>query len=257
MSVGLRIKSRVLGTVFDAPLRRLRSLCDVPRSIKHPELRELSLEEVRLPLVLRGILRENSCVLDVGAHLGSFLALAVQFAPLGDHAAIEASKQKSEWLARKFQAVRVFPVAAADRNGPLFFHEDINRPGCSYVSDVKTDGAVAVNAVRIDDLGLRRVDFIKLDVEGGELAALRGAGSLIARDRPAILFECGPERLLNANYRHQLYDFLTGAGYALYTFTDMLFPEKGPLGFDEFRKCGIYPFRAFNFLATVRPPSLP
>lgn len=41
----------------------------------------------------------------------------------------------------------------------------------------------------LDDLGLRDVDFIKIDVDGSELAVLRGATGLLARDRPALFVE--------------------------------------------------------------------
>ena len=37
----------------------------------------------------------------------------------------------------------------------------------------------------------------------------------------------------------------------LHTFTDFLY-EKGPMSFLEFRKCGLYPFRAFNFIAIAQ-----
>lgn len=40
----------------------------------------------------------------------------------------------------------------------------------------------------------RKIDFIKLDLEGGEFPALRGARALIARDRPLIVFENGRQK---------------------------------------------------------------
>jgi FkbM family methyltransferase len=40
------------------------------------------------------------------------------------------------------------------------------------------------------------VELIKLDIEGGELAALRGAQQIIAKHKPALIFECGPEPAL-------------------------------------------------------------
>jgi FkbM family methyltransferase len=50
------------------------------------------------------------------------------------------------------------------------------------------DGASAT--VTIDDslrrLGLQRVDFIKMDIEGAELAALKGAEKCLRRDRPKL-----------------------------------------------------------------------
>ncbi len=49
--------------------------------------------------------------------------------------------------------------------------------------------AVKVPLIRIDDLGLAGVTFMKIDVEGHELAVLRGAEATIRRDRPRLLIE--------------------------------------------------------------------
>jgi hypothetical protein len=90
-----------------------------------------------------------------------------------------------------------------------------------------------------------------MDIEGGELAALRGATKVIGKWRPSIIFECGPEHTLNAqkSSRKELYDFITiSLGYEIFSFGDFVF-DKGPTTFHEFRKSGIYPFRAFNFVA--------
>jgi len=49
--------------------------------------------------------------------------------------------------------------------------------------------ATEVPLIRIDDLGLSGVTFIKIDVEGHELAVLRGAADTIRADRPRLLIE--------------------------------------------------------------------
>lgn len=51
---------------------------------------------------------------------------------------------------------------------------------------IAAGGELPVPSVAIDDLGLARVDFIKLDVEGAELPALRGAEATLRRDRPRL-----------------------------------------------------------------------
>ena len=53
-----------------------------------------------------------------------------------------------------------------------------------------------VQVLPIDGLGLKRVDFIKLDIEGMEVEALRGARGTIERNQPLMLIEwhiCGFE----------------------------------------------------------------
>jgi FkbM family methyltransferase len=51
---------------------------------------------------------------------------------------------------------------------------------------VAEDGTVKIPSVAIDDLELKHVDVIKLDIEGAELAALRGARATLLRDRPRL-----------------------------------------------------------------------
>jgi hypothetical protein len=46
-----------------------------------------------------------------------------------------------------------------------------------------------VPRVTLDSLGLTGVTFVKLDIEGHELHALRGARETIRRDRPTLLLE--------------------------------------------------------------------
>jgi hypothetical protein len=69
-----------------------------------------------------------------------------------------------------------------------------------------------------------------------------------------LLFECGSDyRKIVEIKRPKLYELLTAElGYEIYTLLDFLF-DKGPLRFDEFRRCGRYPFRGFTFIA--RPAS--
>lgn len=52
---------------------------------------------------------------------------------------------------------------------------------------------VPVRIAPLDSRGLDEVDFIKIDVEGHELAVLRGASKTIEKNRPVILVEVKPE----------------------------------------------------------------
>ena len=52
-----------------------------------------------------------------------------------------------------------------------------------------SDRSVEVSRVTIDSLELTDVRFIKMDIEGHEAAALRGAEHTIRRDSPVLLLE--------------------------------------------------------------------
>lgn len=214
-----------------------------------------------MPLVLQKILKKDSCAVDIGGHVGSFLNLLIKHAPKGRHIVFEPSLTKSEWLRSRFPDVPVFPYAVAKEAGIAVFEEDRARPGFSALQQGRREPAAEivryeVKTCRLDDvlLELGRFDLIKLDIEGGELAALQGAVKVIERWKPVVIFECGPEywfaeRKLS---RMSLYKFITeDLGYNILGFTDFLF-DKGEMPYDEFRKCGLYPFRALNFVALPR-----
>jgi FkbM family methyltransferase len=69
----------------------------------------------------------------------------------------------------------------------------------------------------IDELGLTRVDLIKLDVDGNELPVLRGATATLARHQPIVLFELCPYLLEERGEAPRaLTRLFIEHGYALY-----------------------------------------
>lgn len=255
MSKPPSIKAFLVGTPIEATALRIRRLLNFPQRYRHPELWGIYLEEAQLPQVLRKLLRPDSCAVDVGAHIGSFTSLLLRISPKGRHVAIEASPSKGAWLKRRFSEVDVHSVAASDTDGIATFQEDVRFSGFSRLSAESTNDhciSYSVETCRLDSiLGGRKVDLMKIDVEGLELSVLRGATETIMRCRPAILFECGSEYALRSQgvSRRELYDFITRElEYSISTFGDFLF-GKGGMEFDEFRRCGLYPFLAFNFVA--------
>ncbi|WP_155057906.1 FkbM family methyltransferase [Streptomyces blattellae] len=89
--------------------------------------------------------------------------------------------------------VRVIGAAASDSPGVARLWLPADDPGDRGVSSlVRRDihaRALDVRCVALDDLRLRNVGFVKIDVDGGELAVLRGATGVLARDRPALFIE--------------------------------------------------------------------
>ena len=252
MNVPLRLKSLLVGTPVGRFGDKARTQYRRLRLIKYPELSELYEEPEAVDAFLDKSLRTNSCCIDVGAHIGSFTANLRRKCPDGRIIAFEPSPIKCMWLRRRFPTVEVIEAAVSDRNGVEEFCEDLPGRICGRLTSVDPIAGVNrhnVNVCRLDDSlrDLNRIDLLKLDIEGGELAALRGARGLLKRHRPIILFECGSEYETTLR-RREIFDLLVESDYTIFTPRELLF-GKGPLSFDEFRKCGLYPFRAFNFIA--------
>ena len=85
----------------------------------------------------------------------------------------------------------VIEKAAGSSPGSLMFHEDGNGSGWGFLADDL--GAVEVDVVTVDDtvrkLALPTVDFIKIDVEGSEMAVLLGAENTLSKFKPILIFE--------------------------------------------------------------------
>jgi FkbM family methyltransferase len=166
-------------------------------------------ETAELELV-REHLRPGATALDIGANVGLFtIHMANLVGRQGRVHAFEPFPAVADLLARSIVensfAQRVEQVRAAVTDQPglvdLFAGRDaLNHSGSFLLPDgarPEVPGDVLrVPAVRLDDHPLRRpVSLIKIDVEGAEPLALRGAERLLREDRPLVLAELNPTQL--------------------------------------------------------------
>ncbi|MEV0264901.1 FkbM family methyltransferase [Streptomyces sp. NPDC050617] len=89
--------------------------------------------------------------------------------------------------------VEVVQAAAADRSGVATLWLPPGGRGDRGVSSLVRrpvhGAALAVPCLALDDLALTGVTLLKVDVDGGEAAVLRGARRLLRRERPALFVE--------------------------------------------------------------------
>lgn len=141
------------------------------------------------------LLRKNDRVVDLGAHVGTF---ALGAAALGcDVVAVEAAPGNVRLLEAGIREngldrVRVIPAAVSERPGVLRFVAD--GPFGQVCGEGYAGPCIEVPGVTLDGLlrevGWDRVDFVKMDIEGQEIAAFRGMSELLGRkDSPAIVYE--------------------------------------------------------------------
>lgn len=254
MQQPLYLKHRLIGTPAERPLGTARWLLRAPTRWRHPELTAMHREPRYIDDVLAHLLQPGWSCIDGGAHIGSMTATFLRLCPDGHHLAVEPVPTKAAWLRERYPAADVRQVALGATPDRQVFFEDRRRSGFSGLRPAGGGRNVSyeVEIARLDDLtGDRHVDFLKLDVEGAELDALRGATGLLRRDRPIILFECGVQTALDAfgYLRTDLWDLLTAEGYDIRLVQDVVF-GRDPMGREEFRRAGSYPFPGFNYLAT-------
>lgn len=112
------------------------------------------------------------------------------------------------------QTIKLF--TSGDASGLASVHQRRD----SYFND-RDFTSVEVRTVTIDDVikenELARVDFMKMDVEGHELDALRGAiRSLEGRVIKALSFEFGSGNINSRTFFRDFWDLLTPLGYEIY-----------------------------------------
>lgn len=134
-------------------------------------------------------LHDHECLLDLGAHHGGVLEtfLAHTKGAFRQIVAVEADPANRALLQGKMHAllpddprVAIHDCAVADRDGDALFHA-----GLGYASQLSPTGKLRVGTRRIDALGLAP-SFLKLHLEGAELAALRGARQTLTDCRPIV-----------------------------------------------------------------------
>ena len=134
-------------------------------------------------------------VIDCGAHIGGFTRVALR-AGARLVVAIEPEQANVLALRRNFEPelkagkVRIVEKGVWDKPGRLALH--VSKTGDSHSVVVPQNGQrdESIEVTTIDQLAvalkLARVDFIKMDIEGAERNALRGAREILHRDKPRL-----------------------------------------------------------------------
>jgi FkbM family methyltransferase len=158
---------------------------------------------------LRRLVGPGDVCADVGAHVGFFaMLMAHRAGPDGRVLAFEASKDNAGYIERSIalnegrarvelrhaavtdgsaDTIELFPGRAGGEMEWTISREFAEREDESP----KKREATVVPAVALDDVFPpgERVDVIKMDIEGGEAVAMKGAKRLLSEERPEFLIE--------------------------------------------------------------------
>jgi FkbM family methyltransferase len=132
-------------------------------------------------------------MLDIGASYGWYTKFATNLmGPQAPKVALEANPEVATCLERSLcglPGVRVLNVAATDRPRKVSFYCARGSGLSSTVRDVGTQ--TVVEGLPVDDIWTadQPLDFVKCDVEGGELEVLRGARRIRKAHEPIWMLE--------------------------------------------------------------------
>jgi FkbM family methyltransferase len=170
--------------------------CDVSRDGPQFLIYLLGERHISEAALFKSLLRPGMRVADVGANIGYYVLMIAQaIGPSGYVYAIEPSPENLPELRTNIEAngisATVLPVAVGNRPATVGFLAGIN--GGIVVAQERAP--YQVQQQTLDDLiPPDGIDFLKLDIEGHEHAALMGAERLL-QSRPTIFVEIHPREL--------------------------------------------------------------
>jgi FkbM family methyltransferase len=159
------------------------------------------------------IVHPESVCFDIGANIGALTLVLADLARRGAVHSFEPSRINSRFLAMNIRQngmrnAHSHAIGLGSARGRSRFTNLVGMEGCSFVDPVgrpveqviasawKCSVERKTEIVTIDTLDrwiarqkLRRVDFVKMDVEGCELAVLDGGREMFSRDNPKLIIE--------------------------------------------------------------------
>jgi len=150
----------------------------------------------------------NDVFIDVGAHIGKYTILAAKIAQEGLIIALEPHPANYKLLLKnirlnELQNVITLNVAAWNKDCIMKLFVGKNSETHSLARKAHenvTEKYFYVKAFKLDNvvkkLGLRRIDWVKIDVEGGEIEVLEGMSDILRKYKPRLIVE-----VFKYNYR--------------------------------------------------------
>ena len=205
--------------------------------------------------------RPAPVIFDIGANIGLWSQRLLQLRPAARVFLFEPSPHCVKRIqSLGLLAAGLIPAAVGETPGMAVLHfssetdgsASLHQRGDSYFRD-RTYQSVEVQVTTINSVirksGIDFVDFIKMDIEGHELAALRGANqALQSRKVGALSFEFGSGNINSRTYFRDFWSLLHEHGFALYRVT----PSGRLLFLEDYYEDCEYFRGATNYVAQLR-----
>jgi FkbM family methyltransferase len=198
------------------------------------------IEESSEHRILRALLKPGDTFVDIGANHGSYSLIASQIVGSnGLVVAFEPQQHLAALIQRSLHATsasefKVISAGCSDHVGKAEFFIPAHASGSAGVfaqfSAAGQHRTTMIELTTLDGelakLPVRGSLFLKLDVEGSEYNALKGARETLVRHHPAILMELNPSSAQASGHSvQQLLDLLSELGYDSICEMDE-FPER-------------------------------
>lgn len=177
-------------------------------------------------------LKPNFTVFDIGANVGYYTVLASKIIGKGGRIyAIEPNPDNLDLLKKNIKLnncrnVIIVNRALGERSGLAEMALDEASPGESSLAQNAKGKKITVQITTLDNFtkleNIKQVDVIKIDIEGGEIQALKGGAEFLKRSKEIRLFiECNVKtlKLFNSNPK-KLVNLLEEFGYKIEKITN-------------------------------------
>lgn len=195
--------------------------------------------------------KEPGFILDIGANMGSYtIPLAKKF-PQHTYLCFEPQRVIYYQLCgniilNSLANTAAYPLAVSDKPGVVSigmpdYLKEPNIGAFSLDLEVRmnqyecntTGNTERVEMITLDGLEIPNIRLIKIDVEGMELAVLRGATKTLSNNNfPPVIFEAWTWKTWYKERRMELLDYMHSLGYNIHTYGEnnvAQHPDYGPI----------------------------
>lgn len=201
-----------------------------------------------LEKILEKKLQRNSNCIDVGSHVGEILDLFLKYAPEGKHIGFEPIPQLASNLKEKYEGqVVIKDCGLSNECGQKEFTHVKNAEAFSgfkerdYQNRQVDLNTITVKTCTLDQTlseeNMKRIDLIKIDVEGAELEVLEGSEATIKAQKPLVIFEHGKGAAdFYKTEPEQIFQFFSKKCDMCITTLESFLDDKRPLSESEFKE---------------------
>ena len=167
------------------------------------------------------VLKRNDIVLDIGANQGIYsIAFSKLVGPKGSVIAVEPFNKMIKCLEDNIKInnldnIKIHQKVVSDKNGIETIYFNKGTVSASINEEFSLKNKFDIESTTIDEICSKslKIDFIKLDIEGAELKALKGAKLTLEKFKPILSLE------VDENSYNKIFEYLRFYNYNSYIFS--------------------------------------